>query len=105
TVNGLTSGLAQQINNLDASSNLYHPIRLSPSQNYTCDQNHDYTPEQQAFDSGLMDKFPEFTATACSSTTYPDVSSLGAGVVMGYYDGNTDTGLWNYAQYYSLNDN
>ena len=24
---------------------------------------------------------------------------------MGYYDGNTVTGLWNYAQYYGLNDN
>src|SRR5262249_44175595 len=27
------------------------------------------------------------------------------GLVMGYYDGNTVTGLWNYAQHYALNDN
>ena len=52
-----------------------------------------------------MDKFPESVGAACPSSTYPDVSSLGAGVVMGYYDGNTVTGLWNYAQYFALNDN
>lgn len=105
SVNGLTPGLVSQNQNSNGSGTLYPPLRLDPSQNYTCDQNHDYTPEQQAFDSGLMDRFPEYTATSCSSTTYPDVSSLGPGVVMGYYDGNTVTALWNYAQYFAMNDN
>jgi len=106
TVNGLPLGLAAPQNpNSDSTGNVYQPIRLDPSQNYTCDQNHDYTPEQEAFDSGLLDKYPEYTATACSAKTYPGVSGLGLGVVMGYYDGNTVTGLWNYAQYYALNDN
>ena len=27
------------------------------------------------------------------------------GIVMDYYDGNTVTGLWNYAQHYAMNDN
>ena len=27
------------------------------------------------------------------------------GLVMGYYDGNTVTGLWNYAQNFALSDN
>ena len=27
------------------------------------------------------------------------------GLVMGYYDGNTVTALWNYAQYFAMNDN
>ena len=81
------------------------PVRLSPAQNYTCDQNHDYTPEQQAFDSGLMDKFPEFVSAPCSASTYPLLAPLGAQVVMGYYDGNTVSALWNYAQNYALNDN
>jgi len=27
------------------------------------------------------------------------------GLVMGYYDGNTVTALWNYAQRYAMNDN
>jgi phospholipase C len=99
SVNGLTEGLIGKNPNLD-----YPPVRLDPSQNYTCDQNHDYTPEQQAFDSGLMDKFPESTASSCSSSTYPNVSSLGLGIVMGYFDGNTVTALWNYAQHYALSD-
>jgi len=105
TVNGLTQGLLEHNLNKDAAAFIYQPVRLDPSQNYTCDMNHDYTPEQQAFDTGLMDKFPEFTATACPASTYPDVSGLGAGIVMGYYDGNTVAGLWNYAQHFALNDN
>jgi phospholipase C len=105
TVDGLTQGLQDHNLNQDKNSIVYQPVRLDPSQNYTCDQNHDYTPEQQAFDSGLMDKFPEFTATPCSAATFSDVSGLGAGIVMGYYDGNTVTGLWNYAQHFALNDN
>jgi|SRR5208337_1747406 len=105
SVNGLTQGLLDHNLNQDKSAFIYQPVRLDPSQNYTCDQNHDYTPEQQAFDSGLMDKFPEFTATICPASTYSDVSGLGAGIVMGYYDGNTVTGLWNYAQNFALNDN
>jgi phospholipase C len=105
SVNGLTQGLQDHNLNQDKNSTFYQPVRLDPSQNYTCSQNHDYTPEQQAFDSGLMDKFPEFTAAPCSAAVYSDVSSLGAGVVMGYYDGNTVTGLWNYAQHFAMNDN
>ena len=105
TVNGLTQGLLEHNNNSDKASTLYQPVRLDRSQNYTCDMNHDYTPEQQAFDSGLMDKFPEFTATVCPASTYGDVSALGAGIVMGYYDGNTVTGLWNYAQNFAMSDN
>jgi phospholipase C len=98
SVNGLSQGLVER------NQNSNQPFRLDPSQNYTCDQNHDYMPEQQAFDSGLMDKFPEFTATACNST-FPAVQNLGTAIVMGYYDGNTVTGLWNYAQHFALNDN
>ncbi len=98
TVNGLPEVLRKQNPN-----GTYTPFRLDPSQNYTCDMNHDYTPEQQAFDSGLMDKFPEFTATAC--TGIANLASYGPGIVMGYYDGNTVTGMWNLAQYFSLNDN
>jgi phospholipase C len=105
SVNGLIPALVGNNHNHDSKSNTYRPFRLDRSQNYTCDQKHGYTPEQQAFDSGLMDAFPEFTATSCSSSTFSDVSGLGAGVVMGYYDGNTVTGLWNYAQYFALNDN
>ncbi len=105
TVNGLTQGLLDHNLNQDKATTTYQPVRLDPSQNYTCDQNHDYTPEQQAFDTGLMDKFPEFTATPCSAATWGDVSDLGAGIVMGYYDGNTVQGMWNYAQNFAMSDN
>ncbi len=100
TVNGLTEGLIANNPNVD-----YPPFLLNRGQNYTCSQNHDYKSEQQAFDSGLMDMFPEDAAHVCSSTTYPDVAYLGPAIVMGYFDGNTVTAQWNYAQHFSMNDN
>jgi phospholipase C len=103
SVNGLIQGLIDNNLNHDAKANIYKPIRLDRSQNYTCSNGHNYTPEQQAFDSGLLDAFPEFTA--CNPSALPDVSALGAGLVMGYYDGNTVTAMWNYAQHFAMNDN
>ena len=101
SVNGLTKELLT--NNPNGST--YLPTRLKPSQNYTCSMNHGYTAEQQAFDSGLMDMFSKFTGVACPSPRYADnVSSLGVGIVMGYFDGNTVTAMWNYAQHFALND-
>ena len=95
SVNGLNSAL------LNDNPNSSNPERLSHSQPLTCDQNHDYTPEQQAFDHGLMDKFVQFTNTAsCSS---PDIGL--PGLVMDYYDGNTVTAMWNYAQNFAMSDN
>lgn len=98
TVNGLTEGMISDNPNTD-----YPPILLNRSQNYTCSQDHDYHDEQQAFDSGLMDMFPEHTAHVC--TTYPDVAFLGPGIVMGYFDGSTVTAEWNYAQNFAMSDN
>src|SRR6202167_3811251 len=46
---------------LDENPNSTHPFRLDPTQAVTCDQNHSYTPEQMAFDHGLMDHFPAET--------------------------------------------
>ena len=60
---------------------------------------HDYTPEQQAFDGGLMDKFVEFTSAYAGQK---DCDSNG---VMAYFDGNTVTALWNYAQNFAMSDN
>jgi phospholipase C len=99
------NGLSRTLLTHNPNGPTAQPFRLDPSQNYTCDQTHYYTPEQQAFDAGLMDKFPQFTGNACAETTYPSLSSYGAGVVMGYYDGNTVTALWNYAQFFAMSDN
>ncbi|HEX2710853.1 MAG TPA: alkaline phosphatase family protein, partial [Candidatus Acidoferrales bacterium] len=95
-VNGLNDGL------LNHNPNSTQPFRLDRSQNRTCDMNHDYTPEQQAFNKGLMDKFVELLGTACTDA---NEVALGKGIVMGYYDGNTVTALWNYAQRFAMNDN
>jgi phospholipase C len=86
-VNGLSGTL------LTANPNAVNPFRLGRAQAATCDNNHAYQAEQQAFDGGLMDKFVQFTS--CSA---------GGPIGMGYYDGNTVTALWNYAQSYALSD-
>jgi phospholipase C len=88
---------------LTANPNSYNPQRLTPSQALTCDQNHGYTAEQQAFDAGKMDKFVQYADT---STCGGQPTIYGApGLVMDYYDGNTVTGLWNYAQNYAMSQN
>jgi phospholipase C len=79
-----------------------NPFRLDRSQAATADQNHAYTAEQQAYDNGAADLFPKYTGSASSG----GAGAFGTtGQVMGYYDGNTVTALWNYAQHFSMNDN
>jgi len=97
TVNNLVSaGL------LTNNPNSVNPFLLSPADAVTCDQDHDYGDEQKAFDAGLMDKFPESVGSGGPGCN--DVG-MGTGVVMGYFDGNTVTGMWNYAQHFSMSDN
>ena len=90
---------------LDQNPNSTDPFRLDRAQAWTCDQNHDYTPEQQAFDHGLMDMFPKYTGTGGTHFGTACDYGHGAGLVMGYYDGNTVTALWNWAQHYAMSDN
>ncbi|MET8952985.1 phospholipase C [Streptomyces sp. NPDC004393] len=85
---------------LTKNPNQYAPKRLTPSQAMTCDQNHAYGPEQYAYNGGRNDQFVQNTDSGkCSGTLFGE-----PGLVMDYYDGNTVTGLWNYAQHYSMND-
>lgn len=89
---------------LTANPNEYNPVRLTPSEALTSDQNHDYTPEQKAEDNGKMDQFVQNTeSTTPSAGCAPEYCP--PGIVMDYYDGNTVTGLWNYAQNYAMSDN
>jgi phospholipase C len=93
SVNGLTGSL------LTNNPNLANPVRLSRADAFTCSFNHDYTSEQKAVNGGLLDKFVQATSrtgTGCATD---------GSTVMGYYDGNTVTALWNYAQHYAMNDN
>jgi phospholipase C len=109
TVNGLSKALKTFNGNSLNSTNgagATNPFRLNKKQASTADQDHDYTPEQQAFDFGLMDLFPNFTGaggTANGGTGSPAVFNTN-GLVMGYYDGNTVTAYWNYAQNFAMSD-
>ncbi|MGA9475220.1 MAG: alkaline phosphatase family protein [Terriglobales bacterium] len=106
TVNGLGNALLNANPNLNPANTTgaANPFRLDRSQAFTNDQDHSYTPEQQAFDGGLMDLFPLYTGTAGPPPQGGGVTNTN-GLVMGYYDGNTVTAMWNYAQNFALNDN
>jgi phospholipase C len=89
-----------------ANPNSTKPFRLTNAEAATCSQNHNYNPEQLAEDydattqTAKMDKFPENTSHD-SCTPLFGVQ----GLTMGYYDGNTATAEWNYAQNYAMSDN
>ena len=93
-VNGLTAALLTNNPNLNPANgaSASNPFRLDRSQAVTGDQDHGYTDEQAAFDSGLMDLFPVH-------------GGFGGSQVMGYFDGNTVTAMWNYAQFFAMSDN
>ena len=82
-----------------------NPFRLDRSQAATADQDHDYGPEQTAFHAGLMDQFPLSVGEANPGKGAEGGPATTKGLVMGYYDGNTVTALWNYAQHYAMSDN
>ena len=96
SVNGLSGPL------LAANPNSTQPFRLTRAQAVTCDMDHNYADEQKAFNGGLMNRFVEAVGSSSASC---DVAGYGKGIVMGYYDGNTLTALWNYAQNYAMSDN
>jgi phospholipase C len=101
TINGYTPELLKNNPNKNAAGTAQvNPTRLSPSQAYTCSQNHNYGPEQQAVDGGLMDQFPKYTGRTTSEGCAADGTT-----VLGYYDGNAVTAFWNYAQNYAMSDN
>ncbi len=83
-----------------ANPNSVAPRRLTPGQAVTCDQDHGYTAEQKAYHGGAMDAFVENTS---KDTCDPGMFGR-TGLTMDYYDGNTVTGLWNYAQHYAMSD-
>jgi phospholipase C len=97
--------------NIGNGAGATNPFRLDAAQAATEDQDHSYEPEQLAFDDGKMDLFPasvgspdfdESTGLA-AATGAPAIANT-TGLTMGYFDGNTVTAMWNYAQNYALND-
>src|SRR5262245_57250107 len=101
SVNGLTATL------IERNPNSSKPFRIDRTQAYTCDQDHDYTAEQRARNGGLMDQFPRFDAQPPTNPRqFCRTSPSGQwDTVMGYFDGNTVTAYWNYAQHFALSDN
>ncbi len=80
-----------------------NPFRLSPVSAATADQDHSYNAEQLAFDAGAMDLFPRSVGAADSRNLGSGIAAT-TGLTMAYYDGNTVTALWNYAQHYAMSD-
>ncbi len=85
TIDGLTQAL------LTHNTNVIPPFRLERSQAATCDPRHGYTSLQEAAHAGLMDRFVQVNPNCPTA--------------MGYFDGNTVTALWNYAQRFAMSDN
>jgi phospholipase C len=121
TVNGLgtlVNGVSQGVlltdnpnannpanNNPSKGAVAINPFRLDRSQAFLdCNNSNAYKNEQLASDFGLMDAFPLFTGATATAGSGDEVPCP-AGIVMGYYDGNTVTALWNYAQHFAMSDN
>ncbi len=88
SVNGLSEDL------LTHNPNSSQPFLLTDQ--VTCDQDHNYTAEQKAYDGGKADEFVEYTEGKGCTVPYE---------VMGYYDGAMVTAFWNYAQNFAMSDN
>jgi phospholipase C len=111
TSRSLPPSLRHSTNLLTANPNTALPKRLDSTATgkssdaggqLTCDQDHDDSDEEQAFDGGKMDQFVGSVGTG--SGTSPFGTPCDANTVMHYFDGNTVTGLWNYAQHFSMSD-
>jgi phospholipase C len=87
--NGLTASL------LTDNPNNVNPFRLPRSNASTCDNDHTYTRQQEAYNGGLMDKFVETNEVS---------KGCNPSITMGYFDGNTVTAVWNYAQNFAMSD-
>ncbi|MGN6559529.1 MAG: phospholipase C [Candidatus Nitrosocosmicus sp.] len=101
TVNGLSFALSH--NNTNKYKNeIVNPFRIDPSQLRTCDPSHAYAVEQNETNGGLMDNFvfPSHPSSDGERNLLCNPKQ-----VMGYFDGNAVTALWNYAQHYAMSDN
>jgi phospholipase C len=100
-VNGLTAEL------LDHNPNETNPFRIDRTQSFTCDQSHDYSNEQKAWNGGLMDQFVQYDGQPpFNPRQFCTQNAAGHwDTVMGFFDGNAVTALWYYAQFFAMSDN
>jgi phospholipase C len=117
TVNGLTDGNSQFPERVNVGLHNFNPnnpvgppsglnpngganpFRMTRDQIVTCSNNHDYKGEQLATDGGFMDMFPQLNASNGAGC------ATDGSTVMGYFDGNTVTAMWNWAQRFAISDN
>jgi len=85
------------------SASFMNPFRLDRAQFDTSSQNHAYTPEQLGSDNLKMDAFVANTGATNNASAAGAFGTVAQ--VMGYFDGNTVTGMWNYAQNFAMSDN
>ena len=122
SVNGLANGVTAGVPTgplLTNNGNTSNPVLLDRSDAMTCDQNHDYTAEQLAADHGAEDMYTQntggnLTVAQClaqenagltNPAPIPSGTAGSSSAAMAYYDGNTVTALWNYAQRFAMSDN
>ncbi|HYK81552.1 MAG TPA: alkaline phosphatase family protein [Gemmatimonadales bacterium] len=103
-VDGLTPALLTHNPNLNPANGSVasNPFRLDRTQAATASQSHEYTHEQLAYHRGAADLFPKYTGHGTPGGTGAFATRA---LVMGYYDGNTVTALWRYAQHFAMSDN
>lgn len=85
SINGLNRSI------LLHNTNLVSPFRLNRTQVATDEPKHHYNQLQQAAHGGLLDQFVQV--------------NNGDPTCMAYFDGNTVTAVWNYAQRFAISDN
>lgn len=75
-----------------------NPTRWLPSDPGCAPRSNADHDTQEAVDGGLMDQFVQFVSSPVAPCPADDTGS------MKYFDGNTVTALWNYAQHYAMSD-
>jgi phospholipase C len=85
---------------LTNNPNKFQPHRIDRSNPVICNPLHDYTDEQKSYNGGQMDLFVQNDGKPDDCQKTPTDNQ-----VMDYYDGNTVTALWNYAQHFAMSDN
>ena len=112
TGKGVPANLAHSRDLIKSNPNTAPPRRLDSTPTgkpggaggqLTCDEDHNYADEQQAENGGKMDQFVESVGVGKGKA--PDGTPCQPATVMDYYDGNTVTAFWNYAQQYAISDN
>ena len=90
-----------------AESTAARAARGIPEASCTCDQDHNYSDEQQAFDDGKMDQFVQSVGTD-GGTHAPAPTAARSATRRPSWTTTTATpspALWNYAQHYAMSDN